>query len=178
MREIGGSDIETNISEHWYASNSYNQSHTQLLGYDLPFGTAHKAFLVGTQSYAVLAALKNLPAPDYVLPDGFFDPEGDTVVWWFYQTITIPPGVMPTDGYHSIRVVDPNIPTYAVQTNAPVNFAGQTGTISLVVPSQPSHALSLTALLLLGAAAWFARRTLRAPATSPAGVTDSARRTG
>src|SRR5262245_27806953 len=59
MREIAGSDIETNISEHWYSTDSYNQDHSQLLGYDLPFGTAHKAFLVGTQSYAVLAALKN-----------------------------------------------------------------------------------------------------------------------
>jgi hypothetical protein len=161
MREIGGSDIETNIRNHWYRTNSYNLDMSDLLGTNLPFGTANKAFLVGTQSYAALAAASpTLPDPDYVLPDGFFDPNGDTVVWWFYQTITIPPGVMPHDGYHAIRVIDPNIPTYATVVNRPVNFAGQVGSIPLGVPSQSNGTLALAALLLL-ASAWFARRALR-----------------
>ena len=56
MREIGGSNIETNISEHWYRTDHYNLDMSDLLGTDLPFGTANKAFLVGTQSYAALAA--------------------------------------------------------------------------------------------------------------------------
>jgi hypothetical protein len=160
MREIGGSEIETNISEHWYATNGYNQDHSQLLGYDLPFGTANKRFLVGTQSYAVKAAQEDLPAPDYILPDGFFDPAGDTIVWWFYQTITIPPGVMPTDGYRSIRVVDPSTPSYVEETNSPTNFAGETGTIVLDIPSQSDSTLAALAPLLV-AAAWLVRRTLR-----------------
>ena len=160
MREIGGSEIETNLDQHWYATNSFNQNHSQVLGYDLPFGTAFKKFLVGTQSYAVMAALQNLPEPDYILPDGFLNPDGDTVVWWFYQTIVIPPGVMPQDGFRSIRVVNPTIPTYAVETNSPTNFAGETGTIPLAVPSQSDHTLALLAPLLL-AAAWLARRALR-----------------
>ena len=156
----GGSEIETNLDQHWYATNSFNQNHSQVLGYDLPFGTAFKKFLVGTQSYAVMAALQNLPEPDYILPDGFLNPDGDTVVWWFYQTIVIPPGVMPQDGFRSIRVVNPTIPTYAVETNSPTNFAGETGTIPLAVPSQSDHTLALLAPLLL-AAAWLARRALR-----------------
>ena len=161
MREIGGSQSETNISEHWYATNSYNQDHSDLLGSDLPFGTANKAFLVGTQSYAALAAASpTLPDPDYVLPDGFFDPDGDTIVWWFYQTITIPAGVMPHDGYHAIKVVNPSIPTYQTIVNEPINFAGQSGTIPLAVPSQSNASLVFAALLLL-ASAWFARRALR-----------------
>jgi hypothetical protein len=162
MREIGGSAIETNLSEHWYATNSFNQDHSLLLGYDLVGNTANKKFLVGTQSYAALAAAKGYPAPDYVLPDAFMNPAGDTVVWWFYQTIVIPPGVMPRDGYHAIRVVDPNIPTSTTVVNQPINFAGQSGTIPLVVPSQSTGSLVLAALLLL-ASAWFARRALFRP---------------
>jgi hypothetical protein len=159
MREIGGSDIETNISEHWYATNTYNLGHTQLLGSDLPFGTANKAFLVGTQTYQAMAlASPSLPDADYVLPDGFLNPNGDTVVWWFYQTLTIPPGVMPHDGYHSVRVVNPASPSgWQVIPNQPINFAGQTGSVPQVVPSQSSAALVLAGLLLL-LASWFVRR--------------------
>jgi hypothetical protein len=149
MHEIGGSQIETNISEHWFATDGFNQSHSQLLGSDLPFGTAFKKFLVGSESYA---ALDGVPEPDYVLPDGFLDPTGDTVVWWFYQTIDIPPGVMPSDGYLSITVVDPNAPTYSVGPNSPTNFAGETGSIpAAAVPSLTRLEPALAALLL---AAW------------------------
>lgn len=162
MREIGGSEIETNLSEHWYATNSYNQSHTQLLGTDLPFGTANKAFLVGTQTYQAMAlASPTLPDADYVLPDGFLDPAGDTVVWWFYQTLVIPPGLMPHDGYHSLKVVNPASPgSWQVIPNQPINFAGQSGSIPQAVPAQPSPMLILAGVLLLPAA-WLARRALR-----------------
>jgi hypothetical protein len=131
MHEIGGSDIETAISNHWYETNSYNHDHSDLLDSDLPFGTANKKFLVGTQSYA---ALSGVPAPDYVVPDGIINPAGDTVIWWFYQTIDIPPGAMPSDGINSITVVDPNVPTYSMGTNSPTNFAGETGTVVLGSP--------------------------------------------
>lgn len=158
MREIGGSAIENNISEHWYATNGYNQDHSQLLGSDLVGNTAEKKFLVGTESYASLAAATNLPEPDYVLPDGFLDPTGDTVVWWFYQTIGIPPGVMPTDGYHSVTVTDPTTPSYAVTVNSPTNFAGETGSIPASVVPSVSHLGVILAALLLCAGAWLAPR--------------------
>ena len=130
MQEISGSDHETRITTHWFATDGYNQDHSELLGSDLPFGTANKKFLVGTESYA---ALPGVPAPDYVLPDGILDPSGDTVFWWFYQTIEIPPGVMPSDGVHSITVVDPVTATYSVGVNSPTNFAGETGTVVLTI---------------------------------------------
>jgi hypothetical protein len=164
MREIAGSQIETNISEHWYATDGYNQDHSQLLGTDLPFGTAFKKFLVGSQSYA---ALEGVPEPDYILPDGFLDPTGDTVVWWFYQTLVIPPGVMPSDGHLSITVVDPNAPSYSVGPNSPTNFAGETGSIPAnVVPSVSNRDLVLAALLLAGAAWWAQRRLLARSAST------------
>lgn len=153
MQEIGGSDGETNIRNHWYETNSYNEDHSELLGYDLPFGTANKKFLVGTESYA---ALPGVPEPDYVLPDGILDPSGDTVIWWFYQTIAIPPGVMPSDGVHSITVVDPDAPTYSVGVNSPTNFAGETGTVVLPpqIPALPLVAAAGLSLLLVGGIAW------------------------
>jgi hypothetical protein len=155
MHEIGGSQNETNISEHWYATNGYNQDHGELLGSDLPSGTAFKKFLVGSVSYA---ALEGVPEPDYILPDGFLDPDGDTVVWWFYQTIVIPPGVMPSDGYQSITVVNPAVPTYSVGPNSPTNFAGETGSIpATVVPSVAPWGAALGAAAL-AAAAWLGRR--------------------
>jgi hypothetical protein len=164
MREIQGSQGETNISEHWFATDGFNQDHSQLLGSDLPFGTAFKKFLVGSVSYA---ALEGVPEPDYILPDGFVDPTGDTVVWWFYQTIQIPSGVMPSDGYLSITVVDPDAPSYSVGPNSPTNFAGETGTIPPnVVPSVSNRGLVAAALLLAGAAWWLRRRHVAQPASS------------
>ena len=78
MKEIGGSDNELRIANHWFATNSYNLDHSELLGSDLEPPTANQKFLVGTESYA---ALPGVPQPDYVLPDGIIDPSGDTVVW-------------------------------------------------------------------------------------------------
>ena len=159
MQEIAGSCNETNISEHWYTTNGYNQDRTDLLGSDIgccpascvcsaSCSTANKKFLVGTQSYA---ALPGVPAPDYVLPDGFLDPSGDTVVWWFYQTKTIP--VMPSDGRLSISVSAPANPAsgFVVGENSPTNFAGVTGTVVLPerVPSLSGWASGLAALLVV-----------------------------
>ena len=160
MQEIGGSDSETNISGHWFATDGYNQGHSQLLGSDLPFGTANKKVLVGTQSYA---ALPGVPAPDYVVPDGILDPAGDTVVWWFYQTIVIPPNKMPSDGVRSLRVVNPatpgNPPVYAIGVNTPTNFAGQTGSVSIAVPALSVTGRAIVAALLAASVwAWARRR--------------------
>ena len=132
MQEIGGSDSETAIHNHWYATDSFNQSHSQLLGSPLPFGTANKKFLVGSESYA---ALPGVPAPDYVVPDGIIEPSGDTIVWWFYQTLTIPSETMPSNGTISLHVIDPANPGLGFITalNSPINFAGETGTIVLPI---------------------------------------------
>ena len=101
--------------------------------------------------------------PDYILPDGFFDPSGDTVVWWFYQTIVIPPGVMPVEDGLSISVDNPAAPTgYVVGLNSPTNLLGETGTVilPLEVPSLPGGWIVLAALLL-GTGGWFYARRAR-----------------
>lgn len=165
MQEIGGSDDETRIASHWYATNSYNQDHSELLGSALPFGTAHKKFLVGTESYA---ALPGVPTPDYVLPDGIIEPSGDTIVWWFYQTLEIPSDTMPSDGSTSLHLIDPATPQMGFVTgpNSPTNFAGETGTVTLATPL-PATAdpwlLAGLALCVLGAGALALRTRSASP---------------
>ena len=159
MQEIGGSDIENKIGDHWYQTDTYNLAHTELLGSDLVGPTANKKFLVGSESYA---ALPGVPAPDYVIPDGAIDPSGDTVVWWFYQTMVIPPGVMPSDGVQSITVVNPAAPAgFTVGVNSPTNFAGETGNVVLPPGVPAMSATGRGILVALGALLlgrfWFRR---------------------
>ena len=149
MQEIAGSNSETQIANHWFETNSYNTNHSDILGSALPFGTANKKFLVGTESYA---ALTGVPAPDYIVPDAIIEPDGDIVVWWFYQTIVIPPATMPSDGVLSITVVDPFVPSYSVGINSPTNFAGDTGTVvlpSAVPMSSTTGAISIAVIVAL-----------------------------
>jgi hypothetical protein len=135
MAENFGADNETQILAHWFETDSYNSDHSEILGANLVGSTAHKKFLVGSVSYA---ALPGVPAPDYIIPDGAINPAGDTIVWWFYQTIVIPPGVMPSDGVMSITVDDPLVPSYTVGVNSPTNFAGETGIINEPPPPPPT----------------------------------------
>ncbi len=149
MQEIAGSDNETELQRHWFETNSYNTDHRDILGSALPFGTANKKFLVGTESYA---ALTGVPAPDYIVPDAIIEPDGDIVVWWFYQIIVIPPATMPSDGVLSITVVDPLVPSYSVGMNSPTNFAGDTGTVVLssAIPiSSTTGAISIAVISAL-----------------------------
>lgn len=153
MVEVSGSPIEHGIAGHWYKTNGYNQDMSDLLGSNLPPGsTAFKRFLVGSESYA---ALPGVPAPDYTIPDGAIDPEGDKVTWWFYQEIIIPPDTMPSDGTLSLFVTnpDPNNPPPAYDTalNSPTNFAGQTGTV--VLPPVPAASPAWLAVLGVGVGA-------------------------
>lgn len=167
MQEINGFDFEIGIQDHWYATDSFNQTHTALLGSPLAPGTANKKFLVGSESYALL---DGVPAPDYVLPDGVIEPSGDTVVWWFYQTLTIPPDTMPTDGVNSLSVIDPATPEngFSVATNSPTNLAGETGTVVLPAALPSLGSLGWVYLLILGLPAIGVMVLYRQRAESPA----------
>ncbi len=150
MAENFGSDNETQILAHWFETDSYNSDHSEILGANLVGSTAHKKFLVGSVSYA---ALPGVPAPDYIIPDGAINPAGDTIVWWFYQTIVIPPGVMPSDGVMSITVDDPLVPSYTVGVNSPTNFAGETGIINEPPPPPPTPVPMSSPQAIVGIAA-------------------------
>ena len=157
MMEIAGSEAEGGIGNRWFETNSFNADHSQTLGSNLPQGTAFKKFLVGSQSYA---ALPGVPTPDYIVPDGILEPDGDTIMWWFYQTIVIAPGVMPSDGVMSITVVDPVVPSFSVGVNSPTNFAGETGTVVLPTALPVSSTVGAITIVLTSALLgfWVLRR--------------------
>ncbi len=96
---------------------------------NLPSDSANKKFLIGTVGYA---ALSGVPAPDYVVPNGFVFISGVTINFSggdfvMFQSI-------PTSGTLSIGR------TGATATNSPTNFAGTTGTVVLPTPSTPPGA--------------------------------------
>lgn len=82
--------------------------------------TANTWTLVATSGFAALPAA---PAPDYVLPDNFFDASGDTIVYaggadsWAF-------GAVPINGVDSLDR------TSGVGRNSPTNFAGASGSVN------------------------------------------------
>jgi hypothetical protein len=94
-------------------------THTYSLTTNLPGDTSQRKFLFGTQSFAALGIVQ----PDYVVPDNFFPIGGGTITWaegadvWTYQPV-------PTDGTLALNRDN------STTTNAPVNFAGQSGTVT------------------------------------------------
>jgi glucose/arabinose dehydrogenase len=86
--------------------------------------TAFKKFLMATSGFA---ALPGAPTPDYIIPDNFFNVNGDTLTFvGGPDVVTFGPGVLPTDGVLSM---DDNLTT---GINSPTNFAGVTAKV--VVP--------------------------------------------
>ena len=90
--------------------------------------TCNKKFLMATVGFQ---ALPGAPAPDYIIPDNFFDPSGDTLefVSGFQETASFGPGELPTDGINSID------DSLVVGMNSPTNFAGASGSIDVSDPS-------------------------------------------
>jgi hypothetical protein len=125
MQECCGSNEETLMANTEIQSNA-NQ-------FDFPNHlsgpTAHRWIIIATQGFA---ALPGAPTPDYIMPDRFFEPTGDTLRYRFGTTdvITLAAGQLPLDGVHSIdRSLATNQLTLIV--NNPINFAGVEGSISI-----------------------------------------------
>ncbi|MBW2290009.1 MAG: hypothetical protein JRG90_19590 [Deltaproteobacteria bacterium] len=115
---------------------------------DVVGSTLNRSALIGTNAYA---ALTGAPAPDYVLPDSFFDVSGDTLryagssdVWTF--------GAVPTNGTDSLDRIG------GVGLNSPKNLNGDEGSVDAnppppePVPSFAAWGLAVLAgFMLLGA---------------------------
>jgi Putative metal-binding motif len=97
---------------------------------DLTPPTDNKYLMFGTVGFA---ALPGAPTPDYIIPDGFFNPNGDTLRYAFYKNATLPflPGTVPTNGIDSVTFEFGTLVT-TVGVNSPTNFAGETGAVALV----------------------------------------------
>jgi hypothetical protein len=110
--------------------------------------TFERWMLIGTQAFADLSGA---PTPDFIIPEDFFDPAGDELVYrQFRDTLTIPPETMPTDGVHSLER-EFSSGDLSTPVNSPTNFAGETGSVTLPipVPSLAAWGLFLGPLLLL-----------------------------
>jgi hypothetical protein len=121
-----------------------SNSSTYIFPNHLPMNvsTFERWVLIATQDYA---DLPNAPTPDYIIPPGFFDPEGDELRYrTTIDVFTIPAGAMPTDGVHALER------DLSTPVNVGINFAGESGTVTVPapVPALPRPGVGLAALLL------------------------------
>lgn len=143
MRECCGSSEETRLRT-WDVRSTQN---TYLFPGNLTGDTANRYLLLATQSFA---DLPGAPAPDFIIPPQFFDPQGDTLTYRQADAVTIPAGAMPVDGVASVGR------DMTVHVNDPTNFAGVTGSV-VAAPSVPSLLPAAVAGLLAalaGLGAW------------------------
>ena len=108
--------------------------------------TTDRWMLAATDGFA---ALPGAPTPDFSMPAGFIDFTGDTIRYRnTLDIVTLPPGLMPTDGVSSVHR-DPETGELSVGLNNPINFADETGVIR--VPGIPAvGTLGLVGLAALG----------------------------
>jgi hypothetical protein len=154
MQECCGSDVETQMSN----PNAALESNAHIFHFpnDLVGPTAHRWILIATQSFA---DLPGAPTPDYIIPERFFDENGDTLRYRFGTDIVVlQPGALPLGGTHSI---DRDLTSGALTriVNNPINFAGETG--SVTVPPGIPAATSLAWWLASGAVAALGAERLR-----------------
>jgi hypothetical protein len=85
--------------------------------------TFERWVLLATPAFA---ALPGAPTPDYVIPAGFIDPEGDELRYrTMLDILPLPAGALPIDGVHSMARDG------AIAVNSPINFAGVAGSIDV-----------------------------------------------
>ena len=143
LLECCGSD-----EEHAVATKSFfTDANEYVFPANLPdtIPTGNQTFLIATQSYV---SLSGVPTPDYVVPDGFFDPSADTLIYWIYDTYALPQGGVPIDGVSSLYRSGES-----VAPNTPKNLAGDTGQVILpgAIPGVPVWGSGVLALLLAAA---------------------------
>jgi hypothetical protein len=153
MQECCGADEETQMGSTSITSNSATYNFPN----DLSGPTGHRWLLVATQGFA---HLPGAPAPDYIMPNGFFNPAGDVLRYrGVTDMIQFAAGELPTDGIDSIqRNLQTGVTT--VGANSPIDFAGQSGTVNAatVVPAAAPLVLTTIALALLGIGVVYLRR--------------------
>ena len=121
LKECCGMNNETGLANKWVSSQTTGNI------FDFPGNlpcsncTANQHLLLATSAFA---ALPGAPAPDYIIPAGFFAINGDTLDYWFYDTFSFGRGELPTDCINSLYDGGGTGP------NSPTNFAGETGSIN------------------------------------------------
>jgi len=150
-------EMGTNSSEELLLSlallSETSLGHTAFPGRDLSGNTAGRSLLFATPGFA---SLPGAVQPDYEIPAGFFNRNGDTLEWltssgdpygsgpMLWDTFTFGAGELPSNGTSSLNRALGSTTAF-VAANSPTNFSGQTGSL---VP-EPSGVL-LLGLALLG----------------------------
>jgi hypothetical protein len=93
--------------------------------------TSYKSMLIGTQGFAALGVV----APDYVVPNGFLFTNGGTVNYAENADLWSHPS-LPTDGNRALNRNGTTPP------NSPLNFAGESGMVTLTAAANTPGALS------------------------------------
>ncbi|MHC4981277.1 MAG: hypothetical protein ACYTGT_20015 [Planctomycetota bacterium] len=120
LEECCGAANEIALSGKWVRSDSTGNQYN--FSANLPAGsTANKHLLLATAGFA---ALPGAPTPDHIIPDGFFDINGDTLRYWTYPAAvwSFSPGDLPTDGINSLSN------DLSTGCNSPTNFAAAANT--------------------------------------------------
>ncbi|HVX15009.1 MAG TPA: DUF4214 domain-containing protein [Pirellulales bacterium] len=134
-------DGENHTGGHTITSNENTFTFPANLPTD---ATANQHFLIATADYA---ALPGAVTPDYIIPDNFFNPAGDTLDYADVDEFTFTAAQMPTDGVNSLMR---DFNTFALSTghNSETDLAGQTGSItaSATQPSQPNQPPTIDAI--------------------------------
>lgn len=110
--------------------------------------TSNMHLLFGTPAFA---ALPGAPTPNYIIPAGFFNPNGDTIDWeptLNYDTFTFTAGQLPIDGINSIRFTSFIVDTFVIETNSPTNYAGQSGTVNAGPPAPAMSTIGFVVALV------------------------------
>jgi hypothetical protein len=109
--QFAGFKLESNSHVYTFPTNLPNQN------------TFHRWVLIATPAFA---ALPGAPTPDYVIPSGFFDPEGDELRYRIvHDFLSLPPGATPIDGIRSY------LRDGTTEVNSPTNFAGVESSIDV-----------------------------------------------
>jgi hypothetical protein len=121
--ELGvNSNGENLLSGHTLTSTSGGATRTFTFLTDVGFDTQGRTLLIATQGFAAL----NLVTPDYVVPNQFFSAAGGSVNFADVDVWDYP--ALPTTGARSLGREG------QLGVNSPMNFAGQTATLSAAAP--------------------------------------------
>lgn len=130
---------ENHLAGHFISSNENKFTFPA----DLPSdATANHHFLIGTQSYA---ALPGAVKPDYIIPDNFFNPQGDTFDYADVDGFSFTAGQEPTDGTNSM-FRDVNSGALTTGPNSETNLAGQTGSVTASTSTTTKQPPTLAAI--------------------------------
>ena len=114
------------LNGHILVASSGGVNHAIAFNRDLPGDTAGRKMLIATQGFADLG----IAAPDFIVPAGFFF-QGGGIIDFAHSADTWSHGAVPGGTLSLNR-------DGSTATNSPTNFAGQTGSITLVTPAPPA----------------------------------------